>query len=250
VEQTLEAIKADGWLGPGSVRRVAIVGPGLDFTDKHEGYDFYPQQTTQPFGVIDTVIRLGLGAADRLEVTTLDLSPRVNHHLAAAREQAGRNVGYVLQLPRALNPSWSSGLVRYWERFGDRIGKDVPPVPVPAGASDVGVRAVEVRPAVVLSIIPRDVNIVLQRLEPLSADEQFDVIIATNILSYYDAFEQSLALMNVARMLRAGGLLLTNNGLFELPGTPMAWIGEADVTYMTLPGVGDTIDRVFWYRRE
>ena len=48
VEQALAAMKARGLLRPGSVRRVAIVGPGLDFADKDVGFDIYPQQTLQP----------------------------------------------------------------------------------------------------------------------------------------------------------------------------------------------------------
>ena len=138
----------------------------------------------------------------------------------------------------------------YWERLGDRIGEEVKAVDVPPSAGSVQVRAVRVRPAIVISIIPQDLNIVLQRLEPLAADERFDLIIATNILAYYDVFEQSLALVNVAKMLRPGGLFLTNNGLLELPTTPMEWVGDTDVTYMQLPGIGDTIDRIFWYRRQ
>jgi hypothetical protein len=250
VERTLEAVKADGALAPGSVRRVAIVGPGLDFTDKHEGYDFYPPQTTQPFAAIDTLIRLGLATGGDLRLTTLDLSPRVNLHIATAREQAGRNTGYVAQLPRSLESQWTAELVSYWRRLGDRIGEEVAPAPVPPGVGKVSLRAVRVRPGVVLSITPQDVNIVVQRLEPLAAGERFDLVIATNILAYYDAFEQSLALRNIATMLRPGGLLLTNNGLFELPSTPMQWIGSTDVTYMQVAGVGETIDRLFWYRRE
>ena len=63
------------------VRRVAIIGPGLDFTDKQEGYDFYPQQTIQPFAIMDSLVRLGLARANELSVTTLDLSARVNDHV-------------------------------------------------------------------------------------------------------------------------------------------------------------------------
>ena len=43
--------RREGDAPPQSVRRVAIVGPGLDFTDKAEGFDFYPQQTIQPFAL-------------------------------------------------------------------------------------------------------------------------------------------------------------------------------------------------------
>lgn len=250
IERALEALKAEGLLGAGSVRRVAIVGPGLDFTDKHEGYDFYPQQTIQPFAVIDSLIRLGLATPDQIRMTTFDLSPRINHHLEAARQRARANGAYTLELPRNMNPPWTSSFVTYWKRLGDRIGETVAAVAVPPGAGSVQLRAVRVRPAVVLSIVPQDVNIVLQLFEPLGADERFDLIIATNILVYYNVFEQSLALANVAKMLRPGGLFLTNNGVFELPKIPMVRIGDTDVTYLRLPGVGDAGDRVFWYRQQ
>ena len=57
LERTLEALKAAGTLGAGAVRRVAIVGPGLDFINKADGYDFYPQQTIQPVAVTDSLLR-------------------------------------------------------------------------------------------------------------------------------------------------------------------------------------------------
>lgn len=248
VERTLAAVKAAGRLA--DVRRAAIIGPGLDFTDKHEGYDFYPPQTTQPFALIDTLVRLGLADPSRLQLTTLDLSARINAHLTAAGQRAANQTSYVVQLPRPLDSSWSPELVDYWKRFGDRIGEDSAPAAVPAAAGKVQVRALRIRPAVVASVTPRDVNIVPQRLEPLAADERFDLVVATNVLAYYDAFEQSLALLNVAAMLRPGGILLTNNGVFELPDTPLELIGSTDVTYMRLPDIGDTIDRLFWYQRQ
>ena len=105
-------------------------------------------------------------------------------------------------------------------------------------------------PAVVMSIVPQDVNIVLQRLEPLSVHERFDLIIATDVLIYYDVFEQSLALANVAKMLRPGGLFLSNNAVFELQAIPIGLVGYTDVIYMTLPGVGEIRDRLVWYQRQ
>ena len=83
-------------------------------------------------------------------------------------------------------------------------------------------RAIRIRPEVIPSIAVRFVNIVLERLTPLADDERFDLIIATNVLVYYNVFEQSLALANIASMLRPSGLLLSNNVLVELPTTPDA----------------------------
>jgi hypothetical protein len=50
-------------------------------------------------------------------------------------------------------------------------------------------------------------------------------------------------------MLRPGGLLLTNTRIVELPGIPLEAAGYTDVTYTSQPGVGDTGDRIMWYRK-
>ena len=122
VEQALTALKANGMLRAVPIRRVAIVGPGLDFTDKRDGYDFYPQQTLQPFAAIDSLIRVGVAELGQVLVTTFDLSPRVNQHLETARERARVNEPYLLNVPRDTDVRWKSELATYWERFGDRIG--------------------------------------------------------------------------------------------------------------------------------
>ncbi len=249
IERALTAIRADGTLASASVRRVAIIGPGLDFTDKQEGYDFYPPQTIQPFAVIDSLRRIGLAAPPGVQVTTFDLSPRVLAHIAAARTRAGAGRGYSLVLPRATDRSWSAELTAYWQRFGDRIGQQASVAPPPPAAGRVDVRGVLVQPSVVLSIEPRDLNIVLQRIEPLAPGEQFDLILATNILLYYDVFEQSLAVANIAKMLRPGGLFLTNDRLLELPAAPVRSAGERDVTYMNLPDSSVKGDHLTWYER-
>lgn len=245
IERALGSIKTQGLLATGSVRRVGIIGPGLDFTDKQDGYDFYPQQTIQPFAIIDTLLRLGLARALTLKVTTLDLSPRINDHIRRARARAQSGGSYVLQLPRDAQGQWKPEAVGYWDRFGDHIGVPVTPVSVPVGAGDVKVRAVRIRPAIVSAVTPEDLNIVVQRLES-AATERFDLIIATNILVYYDVLEQSLALANIEHMLRPGGFLLSNNALLELPGSRMHSVGYETVVYSDRPSDGD---HIVWYQR-
>jgi predicted TPR repeat methyltransferase len=90
-----------------------------------------------------------------------------------------------------------------------------------------------------------DLNVVLQRLEQPDPRERFDLVIATNVLVYYDVFEQSLALANLAKMLRPGGLLLSNNAVHALPGTPLHAVGDTGVGY-TDSRDGDLIT---WYER-
>lgn len=245
LEESLEALKAQGLLLPKGVRRVAIIGPGLDFTDKQEGYDFYAQQTIQPFALYDTLQRLGLANADDLQITTLDISSRVNDHLMRARMRAQHGIGYVVQLPRDPGTPWKPEAVRYWKRLGDQLGSPVSAAPVPAKLGDLEIRAVRIRPAIVRRVNPVDLDVVLERLEFSNRDQRFDLVIATNILVYYDVLEQNLAMANVETMLRPGGFLLTNNALLELPNSHLRSVGYKTTIYSDAPDDGD---HIIWYR--
>jgi len=209
VDRALAALVSERKDAAHAMRRVAVIGPGLDFTDKAEGYDTYPLQTIQPFALIDSLVRLGLAKADDIRLTALDLSPRVTAHVRSAAERARSGAAYDLQLPLARHDpahDWDVALVKYWRTFGNAIGAEVQPSARPAEGS-VAWRAVRVRPDVAAALAAEDLNIVVQRLEH---DEGFDVILATNVLVYYDRFEQALALANIASMLRPGGVFVTN----------------------------------------
>src|SRR5207244_9728147 len=107
-------------------------------------------------------------------------------------------IAYTIQLPRDAQGQWKPEAIDYWAKFGDRIGTPVSPVAVPAGLGELKIRAVRVRPGIVNLITPEDTNIVLQRIET-PRGQGFDLLIATNILVYYDVFKKSLSLSNVAR---------------------------------------------------
>lgn len=241
IEQSLQAIKSRGLLKAGSLRRIAIIGPGLDFTDKSGGFDFYPEQTLQPFAVADSAIRLGLSAPDQLKITTFDISPRINQHLK--RMIKGEPAVYTIQLPIDPAIDWKPELTAYWLRLGERIGSKANPVSVPKPLSNLKIRAFRVRPEIVRRIEPVDLNIVFQRID-LPENDRFDLIIATNILVYYDTFEQSLALANIQEMLKDSGILLSNNALLELPVLQMRSAGYQTVVYSGRPDDGD---HIVWY---
>ncbi len=246
IDRALQAMKQAG--AASTMQRIAIVGPGLDFADKLEGHDFYPVQTIQPFALIDSLLRLELADERVLHVTAFDVSPRVLAHLDAARTRAAAGTPYSLVLPRNTDRPWTPGLVEYWRQAGARVGPAVNAPAPPAAAGSVDVRAIAVRPSIVSAIVPIDLDIVAGRLD-LAPGELFDLVVVTNLFLYYDVFEQSLAAANIARMLRPGGMLLTNNRIFEVPSVPLTGAGYTDVVYMALPGVGDTGDRVIWYER-
>jgi SAM-dependent methyltransferase len=239
MEQTLRDLKDRGLLKAGGVKRSAVIGPGLDFTDWDQGYDFYPQQTIQPFAWYESLLRLGLAAPGNHSITVFDISPRVLDHLRAARIRARKGSGYVIQLPRETERPWLPEVIQFWRTFGGLVGANIAPIPAPVGLET---RAVRIRPDVILACEPVDLNIALQRLE-LPPGEQFDLVVATNVFVYYDAFQQSLALKNIASMLKPGGFLLTNNELPPDPEMPSA--GFTRVKYAEREGAGDTF---LWYR--
>ena len=216
IDVHLRHMMEQGLLKPGSVHRIAIVGPGLDFVNKKSGSDFYPPQTTQPFAVIDSLARLGLADPEKIEVYTFDVSSRVNKHLERARREAAAGKPYTIQLLANPSDGWSNsyheGFLEFWQKLGSQVAKPATAIPVPEEASDIWNRAVSVRPSVVRRVTPVDMNVVFQTV-PLPSDKQFDLVIGTNIFVYYDSLDQSLARANLGTMIKPGGYLLTNEAL-------------------------------------
>ncbi|HUE00607.1 MAG TPA: hypothetical protein VMR62_13625 [Bryobacteraceae bacterium] len=234
IEDTLRAMLRKGALASGRVHSIAVIGPGLDFADKREGYDFYPIQTIQPFAVMEAVARLGLGKLDDLQVVTFDLNPAVNAHLRRLAQRAGVGTPYVLQLPRNGAADWTPRAIAYWEHFGELIGSPVAPLAAPEG---IKMRAVSVRSMYASRIEPLDLNVVGEILDA----RKFDLLVATNILVYYDRFQQALALAGIARMMNPGGVFLSNTVLPAERPADLEYLGRRSMSYSTGGSYGDDI---------
>jgi SAM-dependent methyltransferase len=245
IDGALRDMKARAVLPERSITRVAVIGPGLDFTDKGFGYDFYPLQTLQPFAVYDSLIRLGLAEPGKIEITAFDISREVLEHLHRAHDRAKTGEKYVVQLPRESWP-WAADAVQYWRSFGSEIGKPVAPIQPPPALKDLETRAVEIRSDVILSFKPVDLNIVFEQFDP-SATKRFDLIIATNVFLYYDTLEQALALQNISTLFKPGRFFLTNDWLPSLPQIPMRSMGYTPVRYGE---GGEWGDNIFWWQRD
>jgi hypothetical protein len=249
LDAAFRSLLEKGMLKPGGVRRIALVGPGLDFANKEAGNDFYPPQTIQPFAVLDSLFRLGIASAKAVELDTLDISENVNVHVSRIRQAAAQGRWYTLQLPwnteRPMSDEYRAHFVDYWQKLGDQIGQPVAPIPVPEDAASTQSRAVKVRPEMVARVIPLNVNVVYQRLN-LPADRAYDLVIGTNIFLYYGAFEQSLARANVSAMLRPGGLLISNDKLAEKVPSALKDVLEVPVDMSEQPLIQDI---AFCYQR-
>lgn len=241
IDTAIADIKANKLLPAGSVTRAAIIGPGLDFIDKEAGFDYYPLQMLQPFALLSSLRSQGLASSPR--ITILDISPQVLDHVQLARARAAP---YTIQLARDSAAPWTPAVLDYWRAFGAGIAQPADPLSPPHNLVGVETRAVRFPSSSVLAMDAVDLNIVTQRLD-LPAAEKFDLVIATNILVYYDPFEQGLALANIAAMLRPRGVLLSNDKLPSIPGVPMRLSGQSDVTYSEQVPATDT---VYWYQRQ
>jgi SAM-dependent methyltransferase len=246
LEDSLRVLASKGVLAPGKIRRIAVIGPGLDFSDKRDGYDFYPLQTIQPFAVMEAVLRQKLGKAEEIEVVTLDLNPGVNAHVARLARDARAGRAYTVQLPRDMGADWAPAAVAYWEHFGETLGTPAKPIPVPQALGGVALRAMAIAPRYASRVTPMDLNVVTQRVE-LEQGQGFDLVIATNILVYYDLFQQALAMASIARMMNPGGIFLANNALPAQHAESLEFLGRRTVAYATNGSYGD--DVVVYRRR-
>jgi hypothetical protein len=248
LDEHLASMVQKGLLRPGSVHRVAIVGPGLDFANKEMGNDFYPPQTIQPFAVLDSLVRLGIADPASVELFTMDISTEVNFHIERARKSAAAGQAYVVQLPwnttARLTPEYRASFIKYWQKLGSSIGEPVPPIPVPAAAAaETRTRAVKIRPEIVRRITALDANIVFQH-PARGPRDGFDLIIGTNIFIYFGEFEQSLARLNMALLLNPGGFVLSND---KLPGAAADGLSDSLQTTQIVARDPDRTDYIFTY---
>ena len=240
VDRAICGLRDRGVLGR-PIERVAIVGPGLDFADKQEGLDFYPPQSLQPFTLSDSLLRCDLAARRSLRMTTLDINPRVNAHLRRAAARAS----YRLVFPWNTGMGWTDEAAAYWKGAGDRIGTPFT-VDGPGVLPGVRARGIAVASDIVRMIRPLEASIVSDRID-LPDRERFDLVVATNVLLYYDTFEQTLALGAIAAMLRPGGVLLTNDAVLEVPEIPMRSQGYTNVAFSDRQGDGERM--IFYVRK-
>jgi hypothetical protein len=248
LDVALQMLLKAGRVKPDSLGRIAVIGPGLDFVNKQEGVDYYPPQTTQPFTLLDSLFRLGLANPRDVELFTIDISPRVNLHVATAKRNAAQGKPYTVQMPWYAEGRWSNDFrtkfTQYWQHLGGQIGDPATPIPVPEGASGFKTKAIRIRPGVVSRITPVDMNIVLQRIA-LAPSARFDLIVGTNIFIYYGKLDQSLARANVAAMLKPGGLLLSNQ---QLDDTVPSGLEQVLVVDIPMTGAPVVTDHIYCYR--
>jgi SAM-dependent methyltransferase len=194
------------------VRSVLVVGPGLDLAPRTDLVDAIPPQSYQPFAIADALIGLSLATDDALAIHSVDINPRVVDYFDGL-ERAPVVLHLFTGVAESAEAPFSDDYRAYLRQLGRSIGDEAEPPPSLA-ADRRFQRSIRVRPAVARALTARRMNVVTERL----ADSAFDLVVVTNVLTYFGDDELALALTNLAAMLRPGGYLLHNEsrgGLVE-----------------------------------
>jgi hypothetical protein len=197
--------------------QVLIVGPGLDFAPRTGLIDSVAPQSYQPFAVADALLSLSLASPTDLRVHSVDINPRVVHWLETLSPK-----GVTLHLITGTGADrrllFRDDYRTYLQNLGRSIGADAPG-PRALATDPRYVRSIAVRPDVVRLLGATRLNVLTERMTSRSG---FDLIIVTNVLTYFDDPQLDVALANLAAMLRPGGYLLHNESRQGLAETAAA----------------------------
>jgi SAM-dependent methyltransferase len=204
VQQALAVIRAEADHGP--LDRVLIVGPGLDFAPRTDLVDLFEPRSYQPFAVGDALLGLRLASSERLRIHCVDISPRVVAYLAGLPKDAPTALPLVSGLAERADRPFSADYREYFAGLGKSVGKERPLV-LPAGFEGRLSKRLEVRREFAERLTAERLDVVTERHDPPPV---CDLVVVTNVFSYFDPPQQALALANVASTLRKGGYLVHN----------------------------------------
>jgi hypothetical protein len=189
------------------IRRVLIVGPGLDLAPRTGLMEAGPPESYQPWAVIDALLSLGLSRAGDLHVVGADINPRVVDHLTRSRDNPPE-LTLVSEIRESETVTLSADYREYFVQLGKAIAdEDHPPRGGIATLAQGHLRkTVRVGKTTAGTLTAATLDVVTERLDAPA----FDLVIATNILPYFDDVELMLAMSNVAGMLVPGGVFLHN----------------------------------------
>jgi len=187
------------------IRRVLIVGPGLDLAPRTGLLEPGPPESYQPYAVVDSLVSLGLARLDDLIVIGADVNPRVVDHLeTAARSEVSLTL--VTGVGDGGAVTLQEDYRKYFAGVGHSIGSPLATPTLPASYAGHLAKALKVRPDVTRVVSGVSLDIATDRID----GEPFDLIVATNVLPYLDDTLVSMALANISAMLAPGGALLHN----------------------------------------
>ena len=208
---------------PGRINRMLIIGPGLQFSDPDLGEEI-PQESHEPFTLMDSLFRNGMATPGALQVDLLDINSQVVRHF---KEAAASNKAYDLHI--VINKEENLGRERLGSlHYGENVlGTSLPGVqsskPVEGqsrrpsrGSLDpaqIVSRSLTISAAIVKMLHAFEGDMTSTDLRKLQsdADTKYDAIFCFNTLIYLDEKERMLAGVNIREALAQNGVFVTDN---------------------------------------
>lgn len=232
---------------PRALNNVLIVGPGMDLAPRTDLIDVVPPQSYQPFAVADALLALSLASDANLRLYSADVNPRVVSFLDSMRRDP-LTIHWFSGTSETADRPISDDYATYERSLGLAIGEPVR-APHAIASAPRHLRSIAVRPAVTRGMTAGQLNIITERLVDWPA---FDLIVATNVLTYFDDDQLVLALSNVAAMLRPDGYFIHNesrSGLAETASSSKLPIVHMRTAVIGGPAGRPLYDAVWLHRK-
>jgi hypothetical protein len=198
------------------IRRVLIVGPGLDFAPRTDLLDLFGPQSYQPFAVADALIGLKLADAAHLHIHCVDISRRVINYLKEVKQNKQVTLSILSGIAETAARPLAGEFKEYFRGLGKSIGIESD-LKVPATYDSHLRKTLRVSPEIGEMISVDRLNIITERYKPAP---NYDLIVVTNVFPYFKPAELIFALANITAMMAEGGYLIHN----ELQIVPSSFV--------------------------
>ena len=204
------------------INRVLVIGPGLDFAPRTGLLEIARPQSYQPFAILDALLALG----NTPSVHCFDINPRVIRFFQSFPALK------VLELQAAAG---DQAYMAYFRQVGTKLGR--------VDQRSTTEKTITVKADLAQRITAERHNIVTDGPAP-----GYDLVIATNVLLYYEGAQLTVALANIAQSLTPGGYFLHNDLRPELDSATQA-AGLNALAARTIRISATTFDSFALYRR-
>jgi hypothetical protein len=218
------------------IKRVLIVGPGLDFAPRTDLIDLFGPQSYQPFAVADALIGLKLAEAAHLHIHCVDINQRVVDYLGGVKQNKQTTLSILSGIPDTASRPLTGEFKEYFRGLGKSIGMEAD-LKVPAAYGSHLKKTLRIGPEIGEMISVDPLNIITERYKPAP---NYDLIVVTNVFPYFKPAELIFALANIAAMMAEGGYLIHN----ELQTVPSSFVNPLGLplqlarTVLIAPGGG------------
>jgi hypothetical protein len=158
-------------------------------------------QSYQPFAVMDALVGLGLAERSALRLKAVDINPRVTEWLLNVRGTRPRLM-LASDVAETDRVRFTADYRAYFSGLGRAVGAERPLAGRTPGRL---AKSIELAAGVTDALDATTMDIVVNRL-----DQQYDLVVVTNVFPYLSDADLLLALTNIVGMLAPGGLLLHN----------------------------------------